>query len=91
MLAFGDDIREAIQAGNHKDLCHGLCCMAALWFHVAGTDIRLRNHIFAANVIDNGILAAACDLYDLLELSPQGRKALLDFCNKPVFEQTKGE
>lgn len=93
--AFGPAQRERIEAGDQQALLRGLAATAALWFQLGGSDIALRPQIGCVHSTGgdatDAILAAACDLYDLLALSPQGREALLHFRDQPVLEQAKGE
>jgi len=94
-MAFGPAEKGRIEAGDQQALLRGLACTAALWFQIGGSDMQFRSSMgcarFASGRPTDAILAAACDLYDLLSLSPQGREALLHFRDKPVLEQAKGE
>ena len=86
--AFGPETIRQVEAGEDAALLQALVCTAALWFELAGSSIRYRAQIGAVHVLPSGataLLAPACDLYDLLALSPQGRQALLDFRHKPVL------
>ncbi len=86
-----------IADGDDAALLRGLACLVASWFETCGTDISQRPYIrtttclSAQTPVQQGLMAAACDLYDVMSLSPQGRKALLDFRDDPVLEQAKGE
>lgn len=95
MGAYGPAQKARIEAGDQQALLRGLAATSALWFQLGGSAIALRPQIGCVHAAGGGaadaILAAACDLYDLLALSPHGRESLLHFCNQPVFEQAKGE
>ena len=90
-MAYGPALAAEVAAGDQAALLQALACLAALWFELAGSRIHMRPHVGAANALPGGaaaLLAPACDLYDLLALSPQGRQALLDFRHKPVFQDS---
>lgn len=95
--AFGEATARAIQAGDQQALLTGLVANAALWFELAGSHIGFRKTLGAVNCAAHGapdsgvLLAAAIDLYDVLELSPQGREALANFGRKPVLQEPKSE
>lgn len=96
-LAFGACVARRIEAGDQGAMLTGLVAMAALWFDLAGGHLAIRNSLGAvscvadASPVQGALLAAAKDLCAVLELSPQGRKALADFGGKPFLEQAKGE
>lgn len=95
--AFSPDVATAIGAGDRPALLVGLVCMAAHWMELGGSDIRWRNSTGMANCVVGGtpeqraLLAAGCDLYDLLMLAPESREALLHFLDQLVLEHAKGE
>lgn len=96
-LAFSEQVSQAIEADDQQAFLLGLISTAALWMHLGGSDIHFRPKISQAALVtqyspeQRALLAAACDLYDLLMLCPQGRKALLDFLDKPILQEPKGE
>lgn len=97
MAAFGASTRLKIESGDDLALLHGLAATAALWFRLAGHDIRSRQGIGAMHCASHespelgAVLAAALDLCDLLELSPQGRKAIADLAREPLLQESKRE
>lgn len=85
--------RELLGAGNPDDLILTLVQLAADWMRKAGSHIALRDIVPAVQIAVGGekgaVLAAALDLLAVLELTPQGRKALADFGGKPLLQETK--
>lgn len=85
--------RELLNAGNPDDLTRTLVQLAADWMLRAGSHIQLRDLTSSVQVAlagSNGaVLAAALDLISVLELTPQGRKAIADFGGKPLLQDTK--
>lgn len=65
--------------------------LAQHWFKLSGSTISVRPKLRAVDIVDRPLLAAACDLYDLIAKTPQGRKTLSDFGLEPGLEQIKGE
>lgn len=96
-LAFGPALAAAIEREEEGALLRGLASTAALWFALADFDMALRKEIGATNcttgigAAEGATLAAALDLCAVLELCPQGRKALADLDSKPILQQSKGE
>lgn len=86
--------RELLNAGNPDDLTRALVLLAAEWMIRSGSHIRLRDVVPTVQVALGGangaVLAAALDLVTVLELTPQGRKAVADLVCKPLLQQTKG-
>ena len=84
-------------AGSVHPLPMALALMAQGWMRRAGWDISVRYQIQATDLVrDDGksanhaLLAAACDVVDLLAQSPDGRQALRDLGLEPVFEHIEG-
>lgn len=90
---------QALEAGDIGTLIMSLACFARHWLKISGFPIQALNAIsfsdIAANNNSNPInttpeqrafLAAGCDLIKLLNLTPQGRQAILHLFGQPVFE-----
>lgn len=95
-LAFSRQIALAVQAGDIAAMYRALACTAAQWLLACGRSIELRDRLTRAeclgrNDATGGLLAAALDLIDVLELSPQGREALANLRRQPVPQETEGE
>lgn len=85
-------------AGSVQPLPMALALMARGWFCRAGWDIAWRYKIQATDLVhddgksaDYALLAAACDVVDLLCQSPDGRQALRDLGLEPVLENFEGK
>lgn len=85
-------------AGTVHPLPMALALMARGWMCRAGWDISWRYKIRATDLVqDDGknaecaLLAAACDVVDLLAQSPDGRQALRDLGLEPVLQHVEGE
>ncbi len=85
-------------AGSVHPLPMALALMARGWFHRAGWDIAWRHQIQATDLVhddgksaDYALLAAACDVVDLLCQSPDGRQALRDLGFEPVLQHVEGK
>ena len=97
--AFSPEVAQAIQSGDKRAFLVGLASTVSLWMELGGIDIRSRSLCsvsFASCVAGaaperRALLAAGCDLYNLMMLAPEGREALLDFLDQPVLEHAKGE
>lgn len=92
---------KAIGSGDVDALVRALARLAIGWIRFGGVPGR---NIALTDVVANdpassvqrspeqrALLAAGCDLYDLLAETPQGREALLQLGAKPVLKQRKGE
>lgn len=86
--------RQLLGAGNPDDLTRSLVQLAADWMLRAGSHIRLRDMVPTVQVAvggkDGAVLAAALDLLTVLELTPQGRKAVADLVGKPLLQDAEG-
>ena len=86
--------RELLGAGDPDDLVLTLVQLAADWMRKAGSHIEVRDIVPAVQIAIGGekgaVLAAALDLVTVLELTPQGRKAIADFGRKPLPQEAKG-
>lgn len=94
-----------IAAGEEAALLQALLAYARSWVESAGSRLEHREAISCVHVAadlrpkysagstpeQRALLAAGCDLFDLLAATPQGRKAIADFLGNPVFQETKGE
>lgn len=70
------------------------------WMRRCGSTLQMRNRL---RMIDAAIersgmtpeqrvlLAAACDLYDILAATPEGRQALTELGCQPFSQDSKGE
>lgn len=81
-----------------QPLPKALALMAGGWMRRAGWDISVRYQIQATDLVRNdgksvehALLAAACDVVDLLAQCPDGRQALRDLGLEPIFEHIEGE
>lgn len=97
ICAYSEEMSKAIAAGDQQAFFWGLISTAALWMQICGSDIHFRPTLSCAQILvqytpeQRALMAAACDLYDLVQLFPQGREALLDFLDKPLLQERKGE
>ncbi len=86
---------DAVSAGADGALLRGLWSLCAFWLERDG-GIRGRNRLGATALMHvpaerRQIVAAGCDLHDLLISSPQGREALLGLGQKPLAEKLERE
>lgn len=84
-------------AGSVHPLPLALALMAQGWMLRAGVDISWRYKIQATDLVhDDGksanhaLLAAACDVVDLLAQSPDGRQALRELGLDPLLQRAEG-
>lgn len=73
---------------------------AQAWALAAGSTLKIRGRISPTMMAIRGsqrtaeqqaLLAAACELFDLLRSTPEGRQALADLGLEPLPEQRKAE
>lgn len=73
---------------------------AQAWALAAGSTLKMRGRISPTMVAIRGgqrtaeqqaLLAAACELFDLLSSAPEGRQALAELGLQPLSEQRKAE
>lgn len=99
----GPEAADRLAEGDMDVLLHGLCALANEWTRAAGLDLAARDTVLLTRIAyarsiagekapqQLALLAAGCDLVDLLRSTPQGREALRKFCLEPLGEQAKGE
>jgi len=98
------EILLSVQSGHPNSLVHALALLARGWFIAAGLRMEWRAKIGATFLVagtaqcakplsseHRALLAAACDLHDVLAHSPDGREALLNLALQPVAEHTESE
>lgn len=96
-LPFGPVLRSRVEKGEDAALLLSLIAIASFWLEASGTSIRVWRSIGStacvvqADPCKGALMAAALDLLNTIELSPQGRKAIADFCRQPLPQQTEGE
>lgn len=95
-MAFSPALGESIRAGDHAALLLGLAALARLWQVQAGFARPsraglARTHCVAVEPARGALLAASLDLFDVLELSPQGREVVANLARQPLFDEPKGE
>lgn len=85
-------------AGSVYPLPNALALMARDWMRRAGYELAWRHQIQATDFVfgdesqeQRVLLAAACDVVDLLAQSPDGRQALRDLGFEPVLQNIEGE
>lgn len=72
---------ERIEAGDQQALVFGVACLASMWMHLLGLHSSFSSGVTYAHCVagpdprEQGLLAAAQDLCQLLQRSPQGREA----------------
>lgn len=94
--AVGPEMARRVASGEPQALVHAVASLAAAWLEKAGTHISLpapagATDCLVAGGATGGLLAAALELCAMLELSPQGRKALAQLGRKPVLQESEGE
>lgn len=84
--------------GSDVSLPKAAAQMAHGWMQKAGWDLLFRYSIQSTDLVvgsgspqERVLLAAACDLVDLLAQSPEGRQALRDLGLEPVLENFEGK
>ncbi len=93
-----------IEQGDADTLISGIACLAAYWMQLGGYRLADRKEVgmtrAAAGHPDDdpqstpeqrALLAAGCDLYDMLALHPQGRQALRKLGAEPFPEDSESE
>lgn len=85
-------------AGSTPPLPAALALMARDWMQRGGWDIAWRHRVQATDLVtgdaptpERVLLAAACDLVDLLAESPDGRQALRDLGFEPILQDFEGK
>ncbi len=104
LVGMGPDTAYKIAAGDLGALMTALLCLAAHWMEQGGmprfgrslaamTDaLPKESNRFAQRTAEQrSLLAAGCDLHDLLVQSPQGRQALEDLLAKEVAYHAEGK
>lgn len=95
--AYSSELIAAIRSGDPDAFLRGLASTVFELLQLGGSHIQFRDALSVASCVtqgspeQRGLLAAGCDLYDLMMLAPEGRKALLDLLDKPFLEHAKGE
>lgn len=86
--------------GNAPDLALSVAKLAAGWMKRCGLSLADRDRLGALDAAigsrittpeERVLRAAACDLYDTLCTTPEGRQALLNLGFKPLPQNGKGE
>lgn len=96
-LPYGDETKRKIAAGDDSALLNGLIAIASSWMRTAGVSIDAYRHVMASTCFGcrdpqaAALLAAGVDILRVLEASPQGRKAIADFCGNPLLQDAEGE
>jgi len=84
------------QTDIHKQVAR----LAERWMRQCGMTLQMRDRLRMVDAAvgradmtpeQRGLLAAACDLYDMLAATPEGRQALLDLGFEPLPQHPKGE
>lgn len=74
--------------------------LAKAWMERCGFPLSFRHRLAALDVAvgsrestegERTLLAAACDLIDMLSATPEGRQALRDLGFDPLLQNPKGE
>lgn len=97
LSAFGPELLAQIESGDDEALLCGVISTACLWLEFSGVALSFHGVPTAAHCVASdspakgALMAAAKDVLAVLALSPQGRKALFQFCGKPVLQEPKGE
>lgn len=104
LVGMGPDTADKIAADEQGALMTALLCLAAHWMEQGGmprfgrslaamTDaLSTESNRFApCSAEQRALLAAGCDLHDLLVHSPQGRQALEDLLAKEVSYHAEGK
>lgn len=88
---------EALASGDPHALAAAAASMAADWFGRCESSVAFRGQFAVVGVVmqtdpqRRALLAAACDLVDLLGKTPQGRQALSDLGFEPFLEHVERE
>lgn len=93
---------KALESGDTNTLIMILTCFAKSWVEISGysaqtwESISLTNAAASSNSTlikttpeQRAFLAAGCDLFALLSLTPQGREALSHLFSQPFTQQAK--
>lgn len=104
LVGMGPDTASNIALGDQGALMTALLCLAAHWMEQGGiprfgrslaamTDaLPKESGRFSMRTAEQrALLAAGCDLHDLLAQSPQGRQALKDLLAKEVSYHAEGK
>lgn len=86
-------MRESLREGDLDALVGTLVALAADWLAKGGSHWSQRHTIACVRLAEGGpkevLLASALDLMTVLELTPQGRKAVANLGGKPVAQQAE--
>lgn len=86
---------DAVRAGDQQALLEALLAFVSDWFLLSERSARYPTNatevVRLGASVESGLLAAGCDLRDLLAKSPQGRQALCDFGFQPFLEHIEGK
>lgn len=99
LIGLGPAIAARIAEGDCIALLHALFYLAASWTGNTGSPsfdrgrysmtVAIRDPDLSAE--ERTLLAAGCDLYDLLTHAPQGRQALQDLLSQPIPHHSESE
>lgn len=92
----GAEQARAVAAGDEGALLQSLWFLVRAWLRAGGSCLEARPALSASVSVarpaeERVFLAAGCDLYDLLMLSPQGREAVLKLGLEPLLEEPESE
>jgi len=100
LVGMGPATAAKIAAGEQTALLTSLLFLAAHWMEQGGIPRFARDLAAMTDALPKGstrsaeqraLLAAGCDLYDLLTHAPQGRQALQDLLAQPVAHDAEGK
>jgi hypothetical protein len=104
LVGMGPDTVDKVAVGDPKALMTALLCLAGHWMEQGGMPRFSRSFVAMTDALpkdsdrfaqrpaeQRALLAAGCDLHDLLTHSPQGRQALEDLLAKPIAHHPKGK
>lgn len=87
---------DEVSKGGEAAFMRAVAATALLWFSTSGYGPSQYSRVTPAHCaaesdpMRRGVLAAALSLRDLLQLSPDGRKALADLALQPFRQQAEG-
>lgn len=86
---------EAVRTGDQAALLEAVLAVVSAWFHASDRSGRYPTSAAEIALLgasaNAGLLAAGCDLRNLLAQSPDGRQALRDFGFQPFLEHIEGK